>query len=294
MIKVSDWTQNTNWLDDPNADIDTYCGSIKEDLEFSLLDKLTHWQEKGFVILEGVVDNNLIDELLADVRFIKKYRYGYELGVEYRGQQGNLEDFSEKELNDSGIKFNSIHNISRAAEQLNLTKSVCDFLRHVFKDSPVLLQSLTFLKGSQQPAHIDYPYVRIQSIINHLAASWIPLEDIHPESGPLQYYPGSHKIETSDFFDWGGGSIVLEPDSSKTPQEFSDYLINRMTEKNIEPLVFCPKRGDALIWSGSLVHGGSQIMDNKLTRKSYVTHYTSLEGYPETRMKENAIEDNAF
>ncbi|MBL4658800.1 MAG: hypothetical protein JKY19_00460 [Alcanivoracaceae bacterium] len=142
MIKISDWIENINWLDDPNTDIDAYCRKVEEDLEFDLLDKLNHWQEKGFVILEGVVDHNLIDELLTDIQFIKKYRYGYELGVEYQGQQGNLEDFSQKQLNDSGIKFNSIHNISRAAEQLSLTKSVCDFLRHVFKDSPVLLQSL--------------------------------------------------------------------------------------------------------------------------------------------------------
>jgi ectoine hydroxylase-related dioxygenase (phytanoyl-CoA dioxygenase family) len=61
------------------------------------------------------------------------------------------------------------------------------------------LQSLTFYKGSQQSIHVDYPYVRCQTQLAKLAASWIPLEDIHPESGPLVYYPGSHKTEISDF-----------------------------------------------------------------------------------------------
>jgi len=172
-----------------------------------------------------------------------------------------------------------------SAKRLSLSFHICEFLRHVFRDSPVILQSLTFHKGSQQPTHIDYPYVRSQKILPMLAASWIPLENINPQSGPLKYYPGSHKTEVSGFFDWGKGSILMEKDSLRTPIEFSNYLDRRMLQKEIVPVTFCPKKGDALIWHGNLAHGGTYIAHHKLTRKSYVTHYTSCEAYPRAHKK---------
>jgi hypothetical protein len=45
-------------------------------------------------------------------------------------------------------------------------------------------------------------------------------EDIQPESGPLVYYPGSHKTEISDFFDWGEGSILFEQTVSVSPTNY--------------------------------------------------------------------------
>ena len=70
---------------------------------------------------------------------------------------------------------------------------------------PVVMQSLTFQKGSEQPVQVDSPYVRCQAKLAHLAANWISLEHVSPQSGPLAYYPGSHRVEISGFFDWGVG-----------------------------------------------------------------------------------------
>lgn len=156
-----------------------------------------------------------------------------------------------------------------------------------------MLQSLTFTKGSQQPIHIDYPYVRTQTKLAHLAASWIPLEDVHADSGPLAYYPGSHKIDASGFFDWGNGSILLEPDSTRSPMDFAHFLWDRMAAQGIKPEIFSPKKGDLLIWHGNLAHEGTKILSPDRTRKSYVTHYTSLEAYPPPHMHKNALETGA-
>lgn len=32
-----------------------------------------------------------------------------------------------------------------------------------------------------------------------MAAAWTALEDIHPDSGPLRFYPKSHHLGTNDF-----------------------------------------------------------------------------------------------
>jgi phytanoyl-CoA hydroxylase len=119
-------------------------------------------------------------------------------------------------------------------------------------------------------------------------------EDIHPDAGPLQYFPGSHNVKVTGFFDWGDGSILLEPDSVQSPTEFSVYLANKMAEQGIEPVTFCPKKGDVFIWHGGLVHGGTEINNTEITRKSYVTHYSSLEAFPKAHMEVDALDTGAF
>ena len=37
--------------------------------------------------------------------------------------------------------------------------------------------------------------------------------------------------------------------------------------------MFLPKAGEIIIWHGNLLHGGSKVLDNSLTRLSQVTHY---------------------
>lgn len=290
MLSRIDWFKERPWLDEDHPDIRGYVDAQSEALGFDLAAKLQQWHEDGLVIFENVVDTRLIDALASDVEYLRRHAGDFSIEVELRGQQGDIKRLSPEELDSSGIKFNSIHTISRAAARLSLVREVMQFLGHVFRGPPCALQSLTFHRGSQQPIHVDYPYVRCQSPLAFLAASWIPLEDIHPDSGPLAYYPGSHRTDVSGLFDWGGGSIVLEPDSERQPQELSDYLSARMAEAGIAPKVFCPRKGDVLVWHGNLSHAGTPIGNPELTRKSYVTHYTSLHAYPKAHLKPGAPE----
>ena len=54
--------------------------------------------------------------------------------------------------------------------------------------------------GSQQEFHFD-TFRMPAPIENKMVAAWIALEDVHPDSGPLRYYPGSHKIPPFRFSD---------------------------------------------------------------------------------------------
>ncbi len=294
MITQKDWMEHQPWLDLDAPDIRGYVDSLSEKVDFDLAAVLRRWHEDGLVIFEGVVDKALIDALISDVEYLRTHFRDFTLEVELRGDQGDIKRLTPEQLESPGLKFNSIHTISQAAARLSLTRPVAQFLSHVFRGPPCALQSLTFYRGSQQPIHVDYPYVRCQWPLPHLAASWIPLEDISPDSGPLGYYPGSHRTEVSGLFDWGSGSIVLEPDSPRQPQELSEYLQQRMDQAGIQPKVFCPKKGDVLIWHGNLSHAGTAIVDHSLTRKSYVTHYTSLQAYPRAHMKPGAPQQGAI
>ncbi len=288
MYREQDWIRDRPWIDHPEADIDAYVDGLAVQPDFDLRRALRQWREQGIVLFEGVVDPRLIDALKDDIDYLRTHHRDFDLLVETSGAQRHILDLDDAELNSAGLKFNSIHTISRAAAHLSLTREVAVFLSHVFGDAPCAMQSLTFYKGSQQPIHVDYPYVRCQSKVAHLAASWIPLEDIHPDSGPLAYYPGSHREDASGFFDWGQGSILLEPDSAHTPIELSDYLAARMRTSGLQSQVYCPRKGDVLVWHGNLSHEGTAIRDPALTRKSYVTHYTSYEAYPRAHLKPEA------
>lgn len=274
------WYSSRPWIDRYGADIDQYLRKTDTVVSPEMRRKLETWYSDGIVIFENVVQHELIDALAADIDYLKKHHQDFELEVELKGSIQQISKYGAEELERDGIKFNSIHAISKAAVLLSLNPKVTEFLQLIFRSPAAVLQSLTFAKGSQQPIHIDYPYVRTQTQLAHLAASWIALEDIEPTSGPLAYYPGSHRPEVSGFFDWGAGNILHNGDSERTPVEFAGHLSEMVKRQELAPKIYCPKKGDVLIWHGNLAHEGTPIVDHDLTRKSYVTHYTSLEAYP--------------
>jgi phytanoyl-CoA hydroxylase len=286
LLNEQDWFDDRPWIDEGDARPDHF-------LEDRAL--LEDWQRDGVVVLERAVDPALIDELLGDVTHLLEHPQQFELSVERRALHVPIKELRREDLvHDTGIKLNSIHSISLAAARLSLTAGITRFLSRIFLDPPVVLQSLTFLRGSAQPVHLDYPYVRCQTKIARLAASWIALEDVTPEAGPLAYFPGSHKVERLGFYDWGQGSILLEPESQRTPSEFADHLYRRLSELGIQRRTFLPKKGDVLIWHGALAHEGLPVRDADATRRSYITHYTSLRAYPRAHMKADALESGAY
>jgi ectoine hydroxylase-related dioxygenase (phytanoyl-CoA dioxygenase family) len=290
-LTAQDWYKNRPWIDEPDADIDGYCRKLARPEDYDLKAKLEYWQEHGVVIFENAIDTDLIDLLQEDLDALVANPKDHEIFVEIAGRQRPANECDAETLrNESRIKFCNVQCASLAAAHLSLSKCVTSFLGHIFQSPPCLLQSLLFHKGSQQPIHLDYPYVRTQKHLARMAASWIPLEDVHADSGPLEYFCGSQKPEIMPFFDWGGGNIVMDPDAQREPMEFSNYLTDQMKRLAIEPKVFLPKRGDVLIWHAYLAHAGTEIRNPALTRRSYVSHYAPLDAYPDLHMKPKAIE----
>jgi ectoine hydroxylase-related dioxygenase (phytanoyl-CoA dioxygenase family) len=294
MLKDVHWHSSLTWIDQPDADIDHFVDQQSEKYGFDLRAKLLEWRKTGIVVFENVIDHALIAQYEADLDHLRAHNTEYDLTVGIFEETKPIAAFTPAELENDRIRFTQAHTISLAARRLSLTKEVCAFLNAIFLSPVCVEQSLTFYKGSQQPVHIDYAFVRAQTKLAHLAASWIPLEDVKPGSGPLAYYPGSHLTDISGFFDWGGGSITHEPDSERDAMQFAAYLEQKMREAGIKPVTYLPKKGDVLLWHGGLAHEGTAITTPGLTRKSYVTHYTSLEAYPADHMKPNALETGAY
>jgi hypothetical protein len=97
----------------------------------------------------------------------------------------------------------------------------------------------------------------------------VALENIHKDSGPLEYYPGSHKLPFYDNNQLGLDARVITP-SQKNYDKLWESLIENY---DLKKEVFLPKKGQAIIWAAGLLHGGSMQNNPNLTRWSQVTHY---------------------
>ena len=146
----------------------------------------------------------------------------------------------------------------------------------IFDDQAVPCQTLNFMHGSQQAVHQDVihltPFPQ-----GFMCGVWVALEDIHPDSGPLIVYPGSHRLPRLYAHTVG---VEKVRDGSKW-SEFSAVYAPKMKElidqSGLEPFYYTPRAGSVLIWHENLAHGGSPRNNDELTRKSIVSHYFGAE-----------------
>ena len=260
------------WLDELRYGVEDYVRSlpITPAERFRLRAQLFHWMLHGYVVLEGAVEPALVDALLADVdEVLANHRDHSSLVLSDKYDHQKIRDTDPQFFFGQRMRFVDFHQASVAAKRVSLHGTILDFVRHLFRAEIVMMQSLTFLEGSQQLIHQDHAYVIVKNP-THLCASWVALEDVDPKSGPLRYIPGSHALP---LFDWGNG-LYRRAGSTGTDQQFAEHIDRQAAAAGLEALAFCPRKGDVFLWHAALAHGGSPVLDKTLTRKSHVTHYS--------------------
>ncbi|GAB3329606.1 hypothetical protein GCM10027299_33230 [Larkinella ripae] len=276
------------WIDRSDADIDAFVKKFKtpNGFPYDLGKLLRDWRDKGYIILEQAIPVAWVDGLWQEVEEMVENNEKYSLkSLVYQfndGKETPIKNVPKEKLKGIGSRLLEYHSSSVAAKKVMTHPHIATFLQAIFNEKTTVFQSLIFKYGSQQATHQDFPWVR-SKIASHLAAAWIPLEDVSPDSGPLVYYPGSHRLPK---FNFGTGILFSEQDSYYTPDEFSKYLDKICAQNGIEKTVLLLKKGDVLFWHGALAHGGSRINKPELTRKSFVCHYSTLRSYPKHRFEE--------
>jgi len=266
------------WIDRDNVNIDRHIANstAAKLFAYDAGEKLRHWREFGFVILPSAIDESLIDQYVRDLEDLITNHKNSKLEVdiwlpEYRHQRvQKVADLSPEVLRGPCLKFLFAHWEIDSAKALISHPSIMQFLELVFGEPATPMQSLTFRYGSEQNIHQDYAYV-VPSIPSHMAASWIALEDIHSDAGPLFYFEKSHKIP---IFNFGNGSF-LDKTSTRTHDEFIEYISDACRQMGLNKKELLIKKGDVLLWHAALAHGGEARANKSMTRQSLVTHYTS-------------------
>jgi phytanoyl-CoA hydroxylase len=277
------------WLDRQVSRVDGYLARTNggEDRGSELREKLLHYAQFGYVTFPGLIDHRLIDAYLADVEeLFEQRKLSTPVMIEGYGTRP-VHECQPSELETPHMRVMDFHSVSVAGKKMALHPQIVSFLGHVFRDTVVAMQTLTFMHGTEQTMHQDYAYVVPPRIPSHLAATWIALEDSHPDSGPLAYYPGSHTIRK---FDWGNG-LFFTPESTADEADFERHILTECRRMGLKEEVFLAKKGDVFFWHGALAHGGSPARDSARTRKSFVTHYSSRTAYPRDRRDPAATPD---
>ena len=258
---------------------------IPTNLPYNLKEKMEFFHANGYVVLEQILPEEQLEGIWNQIETIFKNHKQYDieaLAHRFNGQKETpIKDIPFEKLHSIGTRINDFHDNSVLVKEVCAHGNLKPFLEAVLEKNIAVFQSLIFKYSSQQAVHQDFPWVTT-NIPSHLAAAWIPLEDVHVDSGPLCYYPGSHRMPKFNFGNSGylfkSGVSLMDPEKDFTP-----YLEKTAQKLGFKKEVLLIKKGDVLIWHGALAHGGSPINDHTKTRKSLVVHYSSLTAYNKHR-----------
>ena len=222
-------------------------------------------EERGYLVFERHFDMLGIDQVLEAIE-TQLQKSGKRVVVDDLRKGGRtflaLSDFPQHRH----FKFNDLYLENDAVRRMALDPTLVAALADSLGDEPVLVNSLYFEQSSTQGRHIDSLYMTPRTPGN-VIATWTALEDVHPDAGPLRYWPGSHQIPLHRFSDGTHHAINEEMDT------WQEYIDHEIAARGIEPVEFLARCGDVFIWHANLAHAGGNIVDRSRTRKSLVCHY---------------------
>ena len=235
------------WVESPFFERDL---ASRQDLTAPDRELLRHYRERGYVVVRGVVDDELIERIKSEVHglFEPGTREGYR----------------------SFYRVHDAWQSSGAVKALAFHDKVLSVLRLLYGREPVPFQTLNFLYGSQQANHSDA--ILFNSLpARFMCGVWVALEDVDPENGPLFYHPGSQSLKEYYLQDFDG---TEDGDGDRFfGERYPSFIRDLMEAYSFAREEHHAKRGDILIWSSNLVHGGAKRLHPTRTRWTQVTHY---------------------
>jgi len=249
-----------SWLDLPDAET-----RIAQRLQSGQIDRTQaeacrFWIEHGYLIVPQLVDHQTLDRTWA----------AYEEALAAGALGARTYVNAAQTLDDRKLDpHRSVAEIGRLQHHPDILRWTDLLLGR----KTVPFQTIMGHAGSQQAAHSDSIHMTTYPL-GFLVANWIAFEDVSPESGPLEYYPGSHKLP-----------YLLSAEVGIAPYEFKEQGVSvygtryepavrtACEEEGLKKQAFLAKKGDVLFWHANLVHGGAARLDPNVSRKALVCHY---------------------
>jgi hypothetical protein len=250
------------WLDRPDALIQVERKLRSGIIDASQAEICRKWIFDGYFIAPGLIDPTHLDtvwhayeQAIADGRITVPQE-----------PMGPDDPYPGRSL-DPHIKVPEIRTLQHHPKILAITDLLLGRRTLPF-------QTIMGHKGSSQAAHSDSIHMTTYPI-GYLVANWIAFEDVQEDSGPLEYYPRSHRLIP----------YLLSRDVSIAPYEFktnggASYahkyepeVERHITAARLKPEYFLGKTGDVLFWHANLIHGGAARKNLSLSRKALVCHY---------------------
>jgi hypothetical protein len=250
------------WLDRPDALQAIDAKLQRKDIDEQEAALCRHWVREGYCIVNGLIDAGTLDRTFG----------AYEAAIANGRVSAGPESHGEGDPHPG--RALDAHVVVPEIAALSTDPRIMQITELLLGRKTRLFQTLIGHKSSQQLPHSDSIHMTTYPL-GYMVASWIPFEDIHRDSGPLTYYPGSHRlpyllskdigITSEDFRRHGYYALYVQRYEPALKQAIDDGRYGRKT--------FCPAKGDVLFWHANLAHGGSTRNDLKHSRKALVSHY---------------------
>ncbi len=212
--------------------------------------------QTGITRIERAVSGSLCDRLMEEFH-------------DYCRQHPESAEFADSHGYHSRLV--NFHMVSPSAREIGMNRAALAVLDFLLGYRAAAYASLTFERGTEQAFHRDSPFFHTQPT-GFFFGVWTALEDVHPDAGPLSYYPGGHRI----FLNQRPIGERHRGDPDRRAKMFADYTVAVAAgceAAGLKKESVLLRKGDILVWHPTLPHSGSRIADRSRTRKSIVFHY---------------------
>ena len=268
------------WFDQPDAD-DILNQKLEEKPDLRPLEHpLREFIHKGYTIIDLHHDHDSVDRLANEFDVFWEARYPDLLVAHNQHNRGRPQPmclFPEDMQRGPSTRITDVQSHSASARNLMLNEDIHQFVHALYGGQNYVTQTLLFEYGSSQPLHRDPWYVQTNPP-SSMVAAWVALEDIAEDSGPLNYVSGSQQWP---YYRFPTNDILFNEKGveDKERQKALEHLRQQVQDAG-GSTAFMAKKGQALLWHHSLVHGGSPVANPARTRKSYVMHFDKLPENP--------------
>ncbi len=223
---------------------------------------VAEYREKGYLVLDGAVSAEEIEELRRDTLAICRRHYG-----EIKGSEPPGPDESDEDLLARHLCIHFPHKVSPVMAKYITHPAIVDTLVNVIGPNVKCMQSMLFIKSAGMPGqawHQDEGYIPTRD--RSLAGAWIAIEDAHQDNGCLWVLPGSHKRG------------ILWPQEQQNDPRFdcsSESIGFPYRDEDAVPVEV--KAGAIVVFHGYLLH---RSLPNRMAsglRRALVNHYMSAE-----------------
>jgi Phytanoyl-CoA dioxygenase (PhyH) len=248
------------WLDRPDAleAIEERCASHTISAREAELART--WVREGALVLERFYDPARLDAAWA----------AYERALAARAVTPDAEPTPEDPL--PGRTLNA-HFAVPEVDALLRDPAMTELVSVLLGAEALPFQTIIGHKGSEQRAHSDAIHMTTYPL-GYLAAAWLAFEDIAPDSGPVVYYPGSHRLPYV-FSDDVGISAQAYRELGYRPyhERYEPRIAELIAAHGLEARAFTPRKGDVLVWHANMLHGGAPRARAGSSRRALVCHY---------------------
>src|SRR5256885_292489 len=223
--------------DDANLERET---ASRADTRALTAEQKEKWDRDGYLVLPQFFSADIIDPINALIeRLSDPAKRPHDLASRIvvdllygptGKQRTRLADAPPAALKEP-VKFNDLLLECDEIRACNLHPRLVPILDELLDGAPVACNSLNFIQGSEQTEHIDSWFMPPPTPDKMVVTS-VCLEDVHPDAGPLFYYPGSQKIPPYRFSNGTIRAVDAEMDKVHT------YVDVAIKERGLQREIF--------------------------------------------------------